>query len=337
MHTGANFHDDHRHIYGFVIYGFVQKVSDRKVESALRRGLRNGREDGFLFFLQWARRFDIGGIELETDLLLTTFPVLTEFRRAFTVLDAMGVACERVEPTPALSRVAVPALIMSREKRVALAAAATDITFSGWVDYKIPQTTMPEGPAPEAREADECFRRAAIMVLSPCVADYRKIRLIAHLDGDLGPVLPYLNAVLPHASYAPSADTLTFMDGYRMISLYPRRITIAKADEIVDAWLTLERIRLLSVKTWCERGRITPSFETRKRPPALEIFKRLPGTNCGRCGEPTCLAFALHVWTGEASARCCLPIFEKEGRFSYLQEALIEICAGMGITGADRE
>ena len=272
---------------------------------------------------------------MEADLLVTTFPVLSEFQRAFAVLDTMGAACERIDPTPALSLVAVPALVVSREVRAALASAATDITFSGWVDYRSPQTTMPEGPAPEAAEADGCFRRAVIMVLAPCVADYKKIRLIAHIEGNLGPVLPYLNTMLPQASYSPSAEALTFMDGYRMIALYPKRITIAKADEIVDAWLTLERIRALAVKTWRERDRIEPSFETRKRPPALEIFKRLPGTNCGLCGKPTCLAFALHVWTGEASARRCLPVFEEGGRFSHLQEALLEICAGMGITGVD--
>ncbi len=272
---------------------------------------------------------------METDLLVTTFPAMTEFQRALTVLNAIGAAYERIDPTPSLSLVAVPALIMSREERAALAAAAPDIAFSGWVDYQIPKSTMPDGPAPDGAGPDGCFRRAAIMVLSPCVADYRKIRLIAHLEGDLGPVLPYLNAVLPQASYAPTADTLTFMDGYRMIALYPRRITIAKADEIVDAWLTLERIRLLVVQTRSDRDRITPSFETRKRPPALEIFKRLPRTNCGRCGVPTCLAFAMHVWTGEASASRCLPVFEEGGRFTHLQEALLEICAGMGITGGD--
>ncbi len=272
---------------------------------------------------------------METDLLVTTFPVLTEFQRAFTLLNTMGAACERIDPTPALSLVAVPALVMKREVRAALESAAPDITFSGWVDYQIASSTMPDGQAPEEAEQSGCFRRAAIMVLGPCVADYKKIRLIAHLEGDLGPVLPYLNAVLPQASYAPTADTLTFMDGYRMIALYPRRITIAKADEIVDAWLTLERIRFLAEQTWSDRDRIAPSFETRKRPPALEIFKRLPGTNCGLCGEPTCLAFAMRVWTGEVSSKRCLPVFEEGGRFSHLQEALLEICAGMGITDGD--
>ncbi|MFH2121118.1 MAG: (Fe-S)-binding protein [Pseudomonadota bacterium] len=272
---------------------------------------------------------------METDLLVTTFPVLTEFQRASTVQNAIGAACERIDPTPALSLVAVPALVMSREERATLESAAPDITFSGWVDYQIANSTMPDGPAPEETEQSGCFRRAAIMVLGPCVADYKKIRLIAHLEGDLGPLLPYLNAVLPQASYTPKAETLTFMDGYRMIALYPRRITIAKADEIVDAWLTLERIRFLAEQTWSDRDRIAPSFETRKKPPALEIFKRLPGTNCGRCGMPSCLAFAMHVWTGEAAVRLCLPVFEEDAKFAHLREPLLEICAGMGITGVD--
>jgi ArsR family metal-binding transcriptional regulator len=275
------------------------------------------------------------GYTMETDLLVTTFPVLTEFQRASTVLNTIGAACERIDPTPALSLVAVPALVMSREERAALESAAPDITFSGWVDYQIASSTMPDGPAPEETEQSGCFRRAAIMVLGPCVADYKKIRLIAHLEGDLGPLLPYLNAVLPQASYTPKAETLTFMDGYRMIALYPRRITIAKADEIVDAWMTLERIRGLVLQTWNDRSLIEPCFETRKRPPAIEIFKRLPGTNCGRCGLPSCLAFAMHVWIGETSQRLCLPVFEEGGNFSHLREPLLEICAGMGIAGAD--
>ena len=268
---------------------------------------------------------------METDLLVTTFPALSEFQRALAVLNAMGAACDRIDPTPALSLVAVPALVVSREVRAALASAAADIAYSGWVDYRISDATMPEGPELEEAESDGCFRRAAIMVLAPCVADETKIRLIAHLEGDLGPVLPYLNAVMPNATYTPTADLLTFMDGYRMITLYRHRITIAKADEIVDGWLTLERIRRRVEHTWAGRNQIEPSYEIRKRPPALEIFKRLPRTNCGKCGEPTCLAFALRIWKGEGSVQLCLPVFEDGGSASHLKEPLSEICAGMGL------
>ncbi len=272
---------------------------------------------------------------MEDSLFLTTCPVREELEKAVEALNAIGAAYERIDPSPALSRVAVPALVMSREVRGRLHTAARTIVFSGWIDYRVAGAVLPDEPAPE--EEGMCFRRAAIMVLAPCVADETKIRLIAHLDGDLGPVLPYLNAVMPNASYTPSADLLTFMDGYRMVTLYRRRITIAKADELVDGWLTLERIRRLVERTWADRNRIEPSYEIRKRPPAIEIFKRLPRTNCGRCGDPTCLAFALRLWTGEATVSLCLPVFGDGGTSSHLKEALVEICAGMGLTAADTD
>lgn len=268
-------------------------------------------------------------VVMEKDQFVTTFPAKEEFEKAVEALDTIGAAYERIDPSPALSRVAVPALVMPREVRGHLHTVAPTIVFSGWIDYRVAGVALPDGPAPE--EEGMCFRRAAIMVLAPCVADETKIRLIAHLEGDLGPVLPYLNAVMPQASFTPAADLLTFMDGYRMITLYRHRITIAKADEIVDGWLTLERIRRAVEHTWADRHQIEPSYEIHKRPPAIEIFKRLPRTNCGRCGQPTCLAFALRLWTGEGSISLCLPVFEDNGSASHLKEALSEICAGMGL------
>jgi ArsR family metal-binding transcriptional regulator len=266
------------------------------------------------------------------DLLLTTFPAFTEFQKTRAKLTRIGAAYELLEPSPALGLVALPALVISREVRASLEADAPAGIFSGWIDYRASAAEMPSGPEPDG---DECFRRAAIMVLGPCVADETKIRIIAHLEGDLGPVLPYLNAIMPQASYTPAAETLTFMDGHRMIALYRQRITIAKADEIVDAWVTLEGIRRHAAQTWADRGRIEPCFETRRRPPAIEIFKRLPRTNCGRCGEMTCLAFALRLWSGETSLRRCRPVFEEGGSGSLLREALLEIAAGMGLADAD--
>ena len=32
----------------------------------------------------------------------------------------------------------------------------------------------------------------------------------------------------------------------------------------------------------------------------IEIFKLLPKTNCGECGVPTCLAFAMNLAAGKA-------------------------------------
>jgi acetyl-CoA decarbonylase/synthase complex subunit gamma len=38
----------------------------------------------------------------------------------------------------------------------------------------------------------------------------------------------------------------------------------------------------------------------------IEIFKMLPKTNCGKCGVPTCLAFAMSLAAGKAELSACL-------------------------------
>ena len=37
----------------------------------------------------------------------------------------------------------------------------------------------------------------------------------------------------------------------------------------------------------------------------IEIFKMLPKTNCGKCGVPTCLAFAMNLASGKAELVAC--------------------------------
>ena len=167
------------------------------------------------------------------------------------------------------------------------------------------------------------------MVLAPCVADHDRLRLTAHLSGDVAAALPYLNAEMPHGSYVRQLPVFTFMDGHRMVSLFPDRLAVAKADDIVDAWASLERLRCLVNAAWSRRDSIAPSIELRRRPPALEIHKRLPATNCRQCGEKTCMAFAWAVWRGDADPRLCLPVFE--GDRCDLEDALRSICSGLGL------
>ena len=43
----------------------------------------------------------------------------------------------------------------------------------------------------------------------------------------------------------------------------------------------------------------------------IEIFKLLPKTNCGKCGVPTCLAFAMQLAAGKAELQACPSISEE--------------------------
>lgn len=259
---------------------------------------------------------------------LMAFGAMSEFERAASLLDRLGITYEVISPGPAYARVGCPALALDGQDRLTfLTSGGADVLTAGWVDYQPPTRSVPAEAAPEF--AEDIVGRVAIVVLAPCVADLTRLRLTAHFSGDVAEAMPYLNAVMPQASYMASVPVLSFMDGHRMVSLYRNRMAIAKADDIVDAWDSLERLRCLVNDTWADRDAIAPSTELRRRPSALEIYKRLPGSNCGRCGQPSCTAFAWGVWRGDLDVHDCESVFA--GERGELKEALLSICAGLGL------
>ena len=258
--------------------------------------------------------------------LITTFGHRSEFEKAAARLAALGLPYETISPDPGYSRVGAPALVLAKETRLALAArGGDDFICSGWIEYRPPRIAVPAEPPPALEE--DIVGEVAIMVLVPCVADKSRIRFIAHVGGELAQAMPYLNAERREASYNPKAETLSFMDRYRLITLYPRRIVVAKADDLVDGWRVLEMARRLVGDVWARRASIQPCRETREKPPALEIYKHLPGTNCRTCGQRTCLAFAVMVHEGDLPVTRCRPIFE--GDFGHLKDAILQVCASL--------
>ena len=49
----------------------------------------------------------------------------------------------------------------------------------------------------------------------------------------------------------------------------------------------------------------------------LEAYKYLPKTNCGECGEPTCMAFASKLVLGTARLNQCI-LMKEEDAANYL-------------------
>ncbi len=264
--------------------------------------------------------------------LVVAFPARSEFERARSRLDSKRLSYDLLSPDPGYSFVGTPALICDSQR---LAAIQSDneplITVSGWVDLKPATIAVPQSRPEEFQE--DIFGKVAIMFLGPCMADETRIRLIAHISGDLSAVFPYLNTEIPAAAFNAQSPSLTFYDKHRLITLYPRRIAIGKAEDLVDGWRTLESLRVLANTVWARRESILPTCEMRARPPAVEIYKRLPRTNCKMCGEQTCLAFAGRLWRGEATPSQCHPAFSSE--YAHLRGALIEICTSLGVVEAE--
>ena len=296
----------------------------------------------------------------ESQGLVVVFQARSEFDRARRALDAAGARARVIEPPPEVADVAAPCLLVSdASAREALHAAVKGgLLVAGQVWYREPLLSSGDrkvavvggygGLPPAARTAgdEDAVGRIAIVLVAPCIAEEDDLRLAAHVEGDLAPVMPYLNAVLragtfnpglPESSAAPQAQTnglcgptFTFMDAFRLINLFPHRIVIGRLREIQDAWRTLKAVKNTINDAWSRRASIVPCHERRVRLSALEIFTRLPRTNCRLCGEATCLAFAAKVLSGEQRLAACAPVFGG-GEYGRLRPALADLAAGLGL------
>lgn len=264
--------------------------------------------------------------------LVTVFANRTQFAASVGWLESAGLPFTVVSPDPGYARVGVPGVVLEEAVRLRLAAGPTPPwACAGWVEYRPPCREVPLAPPPAF--TSDVLEQVAVMTLQPCLADATKLRAIAHVVGHLAEVFPYLNATMPGASYNPNGPVLTFREGYRLVSLYPWRIAVAKFDDLVDLWRVLEGIRVRANTCWQNRAALTPCFTMRERPPALKIYLHLPRTNCRACGEQTCFAFAFKVWRGAAAVSECAPVFS--GEYGHLAVALEELCAGLSVGGEE--
>ncbi|NPV58401.1 MAG: DUF3343 domain-containing protein [Actinobacteria bacterium] len=172
--------------------------------------------------------------------------------------------------------------------------------------------------------------RIDIEHVEPCFADETKIRLIARIPVDVSELMPYLNAVLANASYVRDRPALTFTKGPRLVTVYPRKVTIAKADDIADAEETLawlcEKINHVHER----REEIEPVYEGKIKIMPLDIYGLLPQTNCHECGEHSCLAFALLLLQEKHRLSDCGPLCREE-RYAAKLRRLREVLDALGL------
>ena len=158
------------------------------------------------------------------------------------------------------------------------------------------------------------LERIAVTFMDSCLTDALKLRATAEFSRDIGSLLPYLNAVLDNASYDEKAECLTIIKETRVIEVYPTWMTIARATNATDAFGLIQWLKDTVNRTHNRRHELEPSLRRRQRATVMDIFHQLPLpiSNCGECGEPTCMSFAARVWLGEERLDNCTRLPEKD-------------------------
>ena len=141
--------------------------------------------------------------------------------------------------------------------------------------------------------------------LPECNNSFQSIHCIAHLDQDIGEVIPYLNAVLGGDSYIKDPPSVTFKFQGKLITVHARKIAVNALRDEAEAHSVIEWLKKEINEAWENRASITPKYDGKAKPHILEIYKLLPKTNCRKCGQPTCMMFALLATEGIKGNRDC--------------------------------
>jgi len=158
----------------------------------------------------------------------------------------------------------------------------------------------------------------------PCDPGTERFSAIAQLVTDIREALPYLNATLRGAVYNQAAPALTWKKGGHNIAFHPYEIAVSNVPDRDAAIQEVEGLIKLVNRAWERRAEIEPSYEVRRRPGMMEIYRLLPRTNCKACGEASCFVFANKLVASQVGLLDCPILSEPQyaGQQAHMADLL---------------
>lgn len=145
----------------------------------------------------------------------------------------------------------------------------------------------------------------------PCLAEPGKIIVYGRPSRSLEEVLPYLATLPDIIAYNPGACTLTFRRQAGFLTLYADKVFITKVTHADEGLQLLAALTDAINATWDHRQELVAVTALRRAPRPLDIWLLLPQSNCKRCGEETCWAFACNLILQNRELCECLPLQEE--------------------------
>lgn len=172
-----------------------------------------------------------------------------------------------------------------------------------------------------------------IEISVPRFAEHRaELYLSADFKKDLSDLFPYLATALPRARWCKEPFFLGFCIDGIPARMYPELVAAGPFAEREAAHNFTYRLVEIINDVHARKEEITPRFEHYSYISPITVLKVLPGTNCGRCGFSTCIAFAAFVSRNRAEMSDCphvarpvaskmiYPVFDRDGRISSYVE-----------------
>ncbi len=141
--------------------------------------------------------------------------------------------------------------------------------------------------------------------------------MVAHfkLHADVSPLFPYINGVVENAVFHDKPRHIQFDLAGAHCALHPDgQAAAASFENRSEALDFIERLIGFLNDIHINKDSIAPNHKRHQPIPVLDIFRKLPRTNCGECGFSTCMAFAAALSKRRTSPDAChefgAPIFE---------------------------
>jgi ArsR family metal-binding transcriptional regulator len=148
----------------------------------------------------------------------------------------------------------------------------------------------------------------ALVKTLPCLAEPGRIIVIGKPDRSLDEVIPYLATLPGVIAFNPETPTLTFRRPRGFLTLYPDKVYITQVADSQEGIYLLQVVMEAINVTWERREELVKATCARQSPRWLDIWELLPQTNCKKCGELTCTAFAAALLQQKRLLEECLPL-----------------------------
>lgn len=192
---------------------------------------------------------------------------------------------------------------------------ANGVLFSGVIEHSMFNREIPQAPPPDS-QWKTVLGNLQIVSVKQSLTDPIRFRVEIIPEKSLVELIPIMARFIRGGAFNPRIPVLTFEEEHRLISFSPNEIVFCRVDDLLDLWKILRTSVDLILTAWNRRFIVEPETELRQGIGAVEIFKRLPATNCGRCNNATCVEFATGLITGRCSIEQCIPLFERDQKYA---------------------
>ncbi len=242
------------------------------------------------------------------------FPNQASFENGFKFIEAVATSAAVVQPPEfCLGLVAPTIVVTGGPESLAEELKRGGVAISGVIPYHPYSREVPKAPRPAAKWT-QVLGSLTVSAVRPSLTDPIRLRVDVVPQRSLASAIPFMARLIRGGSYRFEIPVLAFEEEHRLLAISANRVAVCRADDLLDAWVMLRSFVDLAISAWALRSKIEPEKERRQGIGAIEIFKRLPSTDCGRCGKQNCMEFASGLFTGKFKIDQCPPLMEERWR-----------------------